>query len=62
MGSSSGRYNKTYLSYQHPVELRKGIVREGVFKYITSQKKKTCRKEVFFSPDAVRDNCFEDYL
>ncbi|MDD5015540.1 MAG: DEAD/DEAH box helicase [Atribacterota bacterium] len=50
------------ISYQRPVELRRGIVREGVFEYITSKKKKNCRKEVFFNPEAVRENCFEDYL
>jgi len=53
---------RTLISYQRPVELRKGIVREGVFKYITSKKKKNCKKEVFFNPEAVRENCFEDYL
>ena len=53
---------RTLLSYQRPVELRKGIVRGGVFKYITSNKKENCKKEVFFKPEAVRENCFEDYL
>ena len=55
---------RTLLSYQYPVELRKGIVRDGTFKYITSHKKNTCifRKEIFFKPKSVRDNCFEDYL
>jgi len=53
---------KTLISYQRPVELRKGIVRDGVFTYITSKKKKNCKKEVFFNPEAVRENCFEDYL
>ena len=55
---------QTLLSYQYPVKLRKGIVRDGTFKYITSHKKNTCiyRKERFFKPKSVRDNCFEDYL
>ena len=51
------------ISYQYPVELRKGIVRDGIFKYITSNKKKnTYRREIFFQPETVCDNCFEDYL
>jgi helicase len=45
----------------HPTELRKGIVREGVFKYIEHNTKKR-GKEVFFKTKAVRDNFFEDYL
>jgi len=56
---------RTLLSYQYPVELRKGIVRDGTFKYITSNNKKNtyiCRKKIFFKPKSVRDNCFEDYL
>ncbi|MBA3062004.1 MAG: hypothetical protein FP833_03455, partial [Atribacteria sp.] len=55
---------RTLLSYQYPVKLRKGIVRDGTFKYITSGKKNSCtfRKEIFFKPKSVRDNCFEDYL
>lgn len=55
---------QTLLSYQYPVKLRKGIVRDGTFKYITSYKKNSCicRKEKFFKPKSVRDNCFEDYL
>lgn len=53
---------QTLISYQRPVELRKGIVRDGIFSYITSKKKKNCKKEVFFKPEAVRDNCFKDYL
>ena len=53
---------RTLISYQRPVELRKGIVRGGVFKYITSKEKENCKKEVFFKPEAVRENCFEDYL
>ncbi len=52
---------QTLLSYQYPVELRKGIVRDGTFKYITSGKKNIYRKEIFFKPRSVRDNCFEDY-
>lgn len=38
------------------------MVRDGIFNYITSKKKKNCKKEVFFKPEAVRDNCFKDYL
>jgi len=53
---------ESLLSYQRPVELRKGMVREGIFKYITSKKKNTYQREIFFKPDAVRDNCFGDYL
>jgi len=53
---------QSLISYQRPVELRKGMVREGIFKYITSKKKKTYRREIFFKEDAVRDNCFGDYL
>jgi len=53
---------QSLISHQRPVELHKGIVREGIFKYITSKKKKTYRREIFFKPDAVRDNCFGDYL
>ncbi len=53
---------RTLISYQRPVELRKGIVRDGVFKYITSKKKENYKREVFFKPEAVRDNCFKDYL
>jgi len=53
---------QTLTSYQYPVELRKGIVRDGTFKYITSSKMNIFRKEVFFKPKLVRDNCFEGYL
>ena len=53
---------RTLISYQRPVELRKGIVRDGVFEYITSKEEKNYQKEVFFKPEAVGDNCFEDYL
>jgi len=53
---------QSLLSYQRPVKQRKGIVREGIFKYITSKKNKTYRREIFFKPDAVRNNCFGDYL
>jgi len=49
------------LSYQRPVELRKGLVREGTFKYITHNNH-YCGEETFFAPDEVRDNCYEDYL
>ena len=31
---------RTLISYQRPMELRKGIVRDGIFNYITSKKKK----------------------
>jgi len=53
---------QSLLSYQRPVKLRKGIVREGIFKYITSKRNKTYRRETFFKPDAVRNNCLGDYL
>ena len=55
---------QTLLSYQYPVKLRKGMVRDGTFEYITSNKKNICicRKEIFFKPKSVRDNSFEDYL
>jgi len=53
---------RSLISYEHPVELRKGIVRGGIFKYITSKKKNIFQREVFFKPESVRDNCFEDYL
>ncbi len=53
---------KVLLSHHRPIELRKGIVREGTFKYITYNEKTTIGKEVFFKPDTVKDNCFEDYL
>ncbi len=49
------------LSYQRPVELRKGLVRERTFKYITHNNY-YCGEETFFTPDEVRDNCYEDYL
>jgi len=49
------------ISLCRPTELRKGIVREGVFEYIEHNTKKR-GKEVFFKTKAVRDNCFEDYL
>ncbi|MCG2820973.1 MAG: hypothetical protein L6371_03700, partial [Candidatus Atribacteria bacterium] len=52
---------RVLTSYLRPVELRKGIVREGIFKYITHNEKKI-GEEVFFPPLAVRDNCREDYL
>lgn len=53
---------KTLLSHHRPIELRKGIVREGTFKYINHNEQTTIGQEVFFKKDAVRDNCFEDYL
>lgn len=53
---------RTLISYQRPVELRKGIVRDGIFNYVTSKDKENYQKEVFFKPEAVGENCFEDYL
>ena len=50
------------ISYPQPAEMRKGVVREGVFKYAASNEEKADHQEVFFQPEAVRDNCFEDYL
>ncbi|MBU4361290.1 hypothetical protein KJ813_01335 [bacterium] len=59
---SSGRWRLLLLlSYQRPVELRKGIVREGTFKYITHNNY-YCGEETFFAPDEVRENSYEDYL
>ena len=49
--------SRTLISYQRPVEIRKGIVRDGIFNYVTSKKEKNCKKEVFFKPEAVRENC-----
>jgi helicase len=49
------------LSYQRPVELRKGIVREGTFQYITHNNYYR-GEETFFSPDEVQENSYEDYL
>jgi helicase len=49
------------LSFQRPIELRKGIVRKGIFKYVEHNTRKT-GKEKFFTAQTVRDNCFEDYL
>jgi helicase len=53
--------SRVLTSYRRPVELRKGIVREGVFKYITHNEK-NFGEEVFFPPQTVRDNCQEDYV
>lgn len=53
---------RTLISYQRPVELRKGMVRDGIFDYVTSKDKENYKKEVFFKPEAVGENCFEDYL
>jgi len=53
---------QSLICRQRPVELRKGMVREGIFKYITSKKNKTYQREIFFKKDIVRDNCFGDYL
>lgn len=50
------------ISYPRPTEVRKGMVREGVFKYTTSKEEKDWQREIFFKPEAVRDNCFADYL
>ena len=52
---------RVLTSYLRPVELRKGIVRNGIFKYITHNEKKI-GEEVFFHPLTVRDNYREDYL
>ena len=52
---------RVLTSYLRPVELRKGIVRNGIFKYITHNEKKV-GEEVFFHPLTVRDNCREDYI
>lgn len=49
------------LSYQRPVELRKGLVREGTFKYITHNHD-VRGEETFFAPDEVQDNSYQDYL
>ena len=49
------------ISYQRPVELRKGYVRNGTFKYITHNRIDG-GEETFFSPGEVQDNSFEDYL
>jgi len=53
---------QSLLSYQRPIKLRKGMVREGIFKYITSKKNKTYQKEIFFKKEAARNNSFGDYL
>ena len=50
------------ISPQRPVELRKGMVREGIFKYITPPDNHTYQREIFFNQEAVQDNCFGDYL
>ena len=50
------------ISYPHPAEIRKGVVRDGVFKYTTENEEKAVCREIFFKPQDVRDNCFEDYL
>ncbi len=49
------------LSCKRPVELRKGLVREGTFKYITHNHYYR-GEETFFNPDEVQDNCYQDYL
>jgi helicase len=49
------------LSYQRPVELRKGIVQRGIFKYITHNNYYR-GEETFFAPDEVQENSYEDYL
>jgi len=53
---------KALVSHHRPIELRIGIVREGIFKYINHNERATIGQEVFFKREAVRDNCFEDYL
>lgn len=50
------------ISYPQSVEMHKGVVRDGVFKYTTSKEEKACCREIFFKPDTVRNNYFEDYL
>jgi helicase len=49
------------LSCKRPVELRKGLVREGTFKYITHNHYYR-GEETFFAPSEVQDNCYQDYL
>jgi len=49
------------LSYQRPVELRKGLVREGTFKYITHNHD-VRGEETFFAPGEVQENSYQDYL
>jgi len=53
---------KALLSHHRPIELRIGIVRKGIFKYINHNERATIGQEVFFKREEVRDNCFEDYL
>jgi helicase len=49
------------LSYQRPVELRKGILREGTFRYITHNKNEYGEEE-FFSIKEGQDISYEDCL
>ena len=49
---------KALLSHYRPIELRKGIVREGIFKYITYNEKTTIQKtkgrfSVLYSKDLI---------
>ncbi len=48
-------------TYQRPLELRKGIVREGVYHYITHNHQRD-GSEVFFAPGEVEENSYQDYL
>jgi len=49
------------LSYQRPVELRKGIMRGGVFRYITHNKDEYGEEE-FFKVEEGQDTPYEDCL
>ena len=49
------------LSFQRPVELRKGILREGTFRYITHNKGEYGEEE-FFKVQENRDYSYEDCL
>ncbi len=49
------------LSYQRPVELRKGIVRRGIFRYITHNLEEY-GKEEFFNLKEDQDISYEDSL
>jgi len=49
------------LSYKRPVELRKGIMRHGVFRYITHNKGEYGEEE-FFKVEEGQNNPYEDCL
>jgi len=49
------------LSYQRPVELRKGIMRGGVFRYVTHNKEEYGEEE-FFKVEEGQDTPYEDCL